>query len=106
VVALTAHSIDTLSEKLVDVAIRMAVGFKIRNFKLKTTPSGFESVITKALERASRQLSRVANGELRCGLCSRGPFSKKGLYLHLLRVHRYEVKSLIAEELQRAETLD
>jgi hypothetical protein len=105
VVALTAHSIDVLSEKLVDVAIRMAVGFKVRNFKLKTTPSSFESVIGKALERVSKQLPRVVNGELHCGLCGKGPFSRKGLYLHLLRIHRYEVKSLIAEELQRAETL-
>jgi len=103
-VALTAHSVDTLSEKLVDVAIRMAVGFKLRNFKLKTTPSSFENVIGKALERTSRHLSRVVSGELRCGLCGKGPFTKKGLYLHLLRIHRYEVKSLIAEELQRAET--
>jgi len=104
-VALTAHSLDTLSEKLIDVAIRMAVGFKVRNFKLKTTPSSFESVIGKALESTSRQLSKLICGELYCGLCGKGPFSRKGLYLHLLRVHRYEVKSLIAEELQRAENL-
>jgi hypothetical protein len=42
---------------------------------------------------------------LHCGLCGKGPFSRKGLYLHLLRIHRYEVKSLIAEELQQAEVL-
>jgi len=105
VVALTTHSIDVLSEKLVDVAIRMAVGFKVRNLKLRTTPSSFESAIGRALESVSKQLSKVINGELHCGLCGKGPFSRKGLYLHLLRIHRYEVKSLIAEELQRAEVL-
>ena len=103
--ALISHNLDTLSEKLIDVAIRMAVGFKVRNFKLKTTPSSFENIIGKALENTSRQLSKVVRGELHCGLCGKGPFSRKGLYLHLLRIHRYEVKSLIAEELQRAENL-
>jgi len=33
-------------------------------------------------------------------LCSKGPFTKKGMFLHITRVHRDEVKALLEEELR------
>ena len=36
-----------------------------------------------------------------CRLCGRGPFSKKGYYLHLRRVHYYEVITIVRDEIER-----
>ena len=36
-----------------------------------------------------------------CELCGKGPFTRKGYYLHLIRVHSSEILSLVEEEAER-----
>jgi hypothetical protein len=36
-------------------------------------------------------LVKVKKGMLYCGVCGKGPFTKRGLYLHLTRVHAEEI---------------
>ncbi len=36
-----------------------------------------------------------------CGLCGKGPFTRKGYYIHLIRVHSSEIQSLVEEEAER-----
>ncbi len=98
------YSKDILSEKLVDVVIRLAVGFRVRNFRLKASSSGFEEVVYRTLEYSSKRLVRISGGQTYCGLCGRGPYTRKGMYLHLLRVHKYEIKNIVREELEDLES--
>ena len=101
-----AYDSDVLSEKLIDVVIRTAVGFKVRNFRIKTTSPNFERVVTKAIEYASKSLVKVVDRGFYCCLCGKGPYTRKGMYLHLLRMHKYEIKSMIREELRDLEYAD
>ena len=34
-------------------------------------------------------------GMLYCGICGRGPFTRRGLYLHLMRVHAEDIARAI-----------
>lgn len=36
-----------------------------------------------------------------CRLCGRGPLTKRGAYLHLLRVHEQDIEKILREELIR-----
>ncbi len=38
------------------------------------------------------------NGLLWCGICGRGTFTRRGLYLHLTRVHRDDILDLIEQK--------
>lgn len=100
---LTTCDTDILSEKLIDVVIRTAVGFKVRNFKVKTGSSGFEKVVIRAIEYSSKSLIRVVDNRFYCCLCGKGPYTRKGVYLHLLRMHKYEIKNMIRDELRELE---
>ncbi|MCS7098936.1 MAG: hypothetical protein RMH84_04770 [Sulfolobales archaeon] len=101
---MTVYDTDVLSEKLIDVVIRVAVGFKIKNFRLKTTSSFFESVVSRAIGNSSRYVVRTSNNQLYCNICGKGPYTRKGMYLHLLRMHKYEIKNIIREELRELES--
>lgn len=41
------------------------------------------------------------NGGLWCNLCEKGPFTKRGLYLHLIRVHMKDIEYMIKDELKK-----
>ncbi|MCX8184442.1 MAG: hypothetical protein RMI56_06160 [Sulfolobales archaeon] len=98
------YDTDVLSEKLIDVVIRVAVGFKIRNFRLKTTSPLFEEVVSKAIKHSSKYIVRTSDNQLYCNICGKGPYTRKGMYLHFLRMHKYEIKNIIREELRELES--
>lgn len=100
---MATYDTDILSEKLIDVVIRVAVGFKVRNFKLKAGSSSFEEAVSKAIEYSSKHIVRVLDKQFYCNLCGKGPYTRKGMYLHLLRMHKYEIKSIIRDELREIE---
>jgi hypothetical protein len=52
------------------------------------------------IDKVSFWLVYENNNLLYCKLCNRGPFTKKGLYLHLSRVHRREIREMLEEELR------
>lgn len=100
---MVAYNIDIISEKLIDVVIRRAVGFKIRNFKIKASSSAFEQIVLRAIESTSKYLVNKSGMQLYCNICGKGPYTRKGMYLHLLRTHKYEIKNMIKEDLQELE---
>ncbi|MEM1622712.1 MAG: hypothetical protein QW780_00215 [Sulfolobales archaeon] len=101
---LAIHDTDILSEKLIDVVIRVAVGFKVRNFRLKATSLSFEEAVSKAIEYSSKQIVRILDKQFYCNLCGKGPYTRKGMYLHLLRTHKYDIKNIVREELREIES--
>ena len=45
---------------------------------------------------------RLRTGEpIYCVLCGRGPFTRKGYYLHLKRIHSEDILDLVKAEAQR-----
>ncbi len=90
-----------IASKLVEQAARMATGLK-----LDKRIQGYGGVLKhdelqEALVRVSARLISEKKGLLRCGLCGKGPFTKRGLYLHLMRVHADEIQELLEEEIAR-----
>ena len=55
----------------------------------------------EAIKRVALRLRNFREGVIYCPLCGRGPFTKKGYYLHLIRVHNNEILSLVTEESER-----
>lgn len=103
--SMAIYDADILSEKLIDVVIRIAVGFRVRNFRLKSTSSAFEEMVSKAIEYSSKHIVKISNKQFYCNLCGRGPYTRKGMYLHLLRMHKYEIKNIVREELRGLESV-
>ncbi|MET1160313.1 MAG: hypothetical protein ABWW65_05075 [Thermoprotei archaeon] len=89
---------------LVRYTIRKALGLSVDDIELASI------VGTTNLPSMRRAVSHVAdklvtekNGHLRCGLCGRGPFTRRGLYLHLTRVHSEEILELINSYIEETE---
>lgn len=57
--------------------------------------------LASAVELVSRRLVLDRGGSLYCRLCNKGPFTPKGLYLHLTRLHQRELASLVDSEVKR-----
>ncbi len=79
--------------RIIEYTVKLATGLT----KEDEEP-GFSQVTLTAIKRVSSLLVKEYNGLPRCGLCNRGPFTKKGLYLHLLRIHLDEIRHMIEEE--------
>ncbi|MCE4615086.1 MAG: hypothetical protein F7B60_06130 [Desulfurococcales archaeon] len=58
--------------------------------------------IVYAIRNIGRLLSkRDGNGKYMCALCGKGGFTKRGLYLHLIRMHGDEIRDLVSREGER-----
>ncbi|MCE4612722.1 MAG: hypothetical protein F7C07_02675 [Desulfurococcales archaeon] len=57
--------------------------------------------VVKAVRNIGMQLRSVREGLLFCALCKRGPFTKKGYFLHLTRIHYSEILQLVDLESER-----
>ncbi len=55
----------------------------------------------EAIKLVALRLRNVKEGIIYCPLCGRGPFTKKGYYLHLIRIHNDEILKLVNEESER-----
>ena len=100
---LTTSRINSFSEKLIEFTAKAASGIKFDRNKLAVIvgPTLLPTV-NEVIDVVSSIVSfRNPHGLLYCGLCRKGPFTKRGMYLHLIRIHRYDLKTLIAEELEK-----
>jgi len=94
--------IDVLSERLIEFVARIASKISYDQSKLKAiSGSSMYKLVLNSITRVADWVSNEHDGLLWCRLCEKGPFTKRGLYLHLVRVHSYEIKNLIEEELRR-----
>ncbi|BBG25416.1 hypothetical protein [Sulfuracidifex tepidarius] len=90
------------AEKLVDVTIKKACKIRIDNQEIiKLVGISSKDIAFKATDNISYWLTFSQNSVFYCKICNKGPFTKKGLYLHLSRLHRYEIKALLEEEIKR-----
>jgi hypothetical protein len=55
----------------------------------------------EAIKRVALRLHNVREGVIYCPLCGKGPFTKKGYYLHLIRIHNDEILNLVIEESEK-----
>lgn len=94
--------VDVLSERLIEFVARVASKISYDQRKLAAiSGTSMYKVVTNVISRVSNWISEDRGGLLWCRLCGRGSFTKRGLYLHLVRVHNFEIKSIIEEELRR-----
>jgi len=88
-----------LREHLVRYTIRRALNLPVDDIDLASiVGSSLLPVMRKVVAYVACRLVFEKNNHLRCGLCGRGPFTKRGLYLHLTRVHTNEILRLIDEK--------
>jgi len=99
---LTLSKVDVIAEKLVEYVARAASRIRYNRDKLMTIAgSSLYGRVVKVISRVAEYIVEDRNGLLWCRLCNKGPFTKRGLYLHLVRVHSYEIKLLIEDELSK-----
>lgn len=70
------------------------------------TPGDFDSKvlsrpIVEAIRNVGLQLQDVRDGLLVCPICLKGPFTKRGYFLHLTRLHYYQLIQLVEAEADR-----
>lgn len=93
--------ISITAEKLVDITARVASRIKVEDKEIERSVGISSFTIAKrSIEKVSFWLSESRNSVLYCKLCNKGPFTKRGLYLHLTRIHRSEIKAMLEEELK------
>jgi len=94
--------ISITAEKLVDVTIKKACHIKIDNQEIiKLVGISSREIAFRVTNSISYWLTSSQNSLLYCKICNKGPFTKKGLYLHLSRLHRQDIKALLEEEIKR-----
>ncbi len=99
--SLRMSRLDVLAERLIEFVARGASGIPIDRHKLQAiTGPTILPVVMASIEAVAQDARSVRRGLLFCGICGKGPYTKRGMYLHLVRVHRYELKMMILEELQ------
>ncbi|MEN2999047.1 MAG: hypothetical protein ABDH61_00470 [Acidilobaceae archaeon] len=57
--------------------------------------------VIEAVRSVGLQLSERRDGLFYCPICGKGPFTKRGYYLHLTRVHYAHIISLVDREVER-----
>lgn len=98
---LNVTKLDPLSERLIDFLARKASNKTIDCNKLKIVAgSSMAKVSIEVIDSVAKEVARVEGASLYCNLCGKGPFTKRGMYLHLTRLHKYELKALLVQELK------
>ncbi len=94
--------ISITAEKLVEVTIKKACHMKVEDQEIvKLVGISSRDIAIRAVDSISFWLSTSQSSVFHCKICNKGPFTKKGLYLHLSRLHRWEIKALLEEEIKR-----
>lgn len=92
---------DYLLEMLVEYTARKATKMNASTRKLEAIAGvQMARVAVEVGDRIAESLVHESRGLPRCSLCGHGPFTYRGLYLHLLRKHYDEIKQLLEEEFE------
>ncbi len=93
---------DYMLRKLVEYLARKSASM-IQKYRLEDLVGSLAAPhLEKAFERISLAIAKDGGGTFWCRLCDKGPFTKRGFYLHLIRVHYKDLEYLVEEELKRA----
>ncbi len=81
---------------------KRAVGFPVDEIELeRIVGSSHYIVMRRVVGTIASRIVENRDGLLYCGICGRGTYTRRGLYLHLIRVHREEIMTMIEEEYER-----
>lgn len=93
--------ISITASKLIEITAKFASKIEVEDEEIvKLVGISMSKIAKTVIERVSFWLVEENNGLLYCKICNKGPFTKKGLYLHLSRVHRDEIRAMIEDELK------
>jgi len=85
-----------LIEKLLKYVVKKSIGISVNDIELKEIVGATRlTIMRRVVGIISSQLVDYRNSCLRCGLCGKGSFTRRGLYLHLIRIHREEIIDMI-----------
>jgi hypothetical protein len=87
-------------KKLVEYVARKASALSQKYALEDLVSPSIAPVLAKSIDRIASTIARK-NGGLWCNLCEKGPFTKRGFYLHLIRVHARDIESMVQEEMRR-----
>jgi len=87
-------------KKLVEYVARKASALAQRYGLEDLVAPSIASLFEKTIDKMVITLVR-RNGGMRCNLCDKGPFTKRGMYLHLIRVHAKDIEFMVQEELKK-----
>ena len=87
-------------KKLVEYTARKASMLAQRYELSDLVAPSIAPIFEKSVEKIALTLVK-RDGGLRCNLCNKGPFTKRGMYLHLIRVHEKDIEFMIQEELRK-----
>jgi hypothetical protein len=91
-----------LKDELVRYVVRRALNLPVDDMDLvDIVGTNDYPVMKRVIDTLASRLVVYKNNTMRCGLCGRGPFTKRGLYLHLIRVHRDDILGLIDELIEQ-----
>ena len=82
-------------ERLAEITVRLASNMRIRDDLLE----GVSERELEAAKRVAELIREERKGLVYCGICAKGSFTKRGFYLHLMRVHKEDIKILLEKEL-------
>ena len=89
----------SILDKIAENIIRIAVGFKPNNVE-EMLPSSLHGIIKTISANISREIVKNRDGILSCGICGKGPYTRKGLYLHIKRMHMDKIVDMLRIELE------
>ncbi|ABM81066.1 hypothetical protein [Hyperthermus butylicus] len=83
--------------KIAEAAIRSAAGL---SYSLDDMPQSVKEAAAAIVATVSEQIAVEDDRILRCRICGKGPFTRKGLYLHVRRVHLDTIYDMVRRELE------
>ena len=90
-------------ESLIDLTIKASAKMNVNDNEIEVAAGKVLFRFAKtAIYSVVNIVTREISGVLYCNLCGRGPFTKKGMFLHLSRSHRGEIRSIFEKELEKA----
>ena len=91
--------LSNMLSRIVELVARAATGLRydIREY---VASESIATILASLIDELAKVIVEEDAGVLRCGLCGRGPFTRKGLYLHLKRIHARQIEELVLSELE------
>ncbi|ABP94841.1 MULTISPECIES: hypothetical protein [Metallosphaera] len=94
--------ISITAEKLVEVTAKYASQISVKEDEyIRAVGFSSKDMGKRVVARVSFWLVNQESTLLYCRLCNKGPFTKRGMFLHLTRMHHSEIKLLLEEEIKR-----
>jgi hypothetical protein len=96
-----SDELSSTASRLVPIVMRKVTGMTVdREEVMRLLGNSFSRYYDELFDSMEFWITEVKGGLIYCRICKRGPFTRKGLYLHLTRIHEGDVKEIIKEKLR------